>query len=95
MSQSFAAPAEEICRRRTMPGTTMPFDVLNTPGAYICNWSGHLLRVPNGAVTLGSSVGLNIIGSEPLTVTKLSDNPNVPLFEAKRLAADLKLDVNF
>jgi len=27
-------------------GTTLPFGGIHEPGAYICRWSGHLLRVP-------------------------------------------------
>ncbi|MHC4611569.1 MAG: hypothetical protein ACYS7M_14600 [Planctomycetota bacterium] len=26
-------------------GTRIPFDSLNECGTYVCNWSGHLLRV--------------------------------------------------
>ena len=43
---STSTTKEHLSRRYiTEPGTTIPFDVLRTPGAYICNWSGHLLRV--------------------------------------------------
>jgi hypothetical protein len=76
-------------------GTTIPFDAINEPGAYICNWSGHLLRVPEDGVTPGRSPMLNIVGCEPLTVTKISDNPYITLTKAKLLASNFDLDVNF
>ena len=82
-------------RRSTSLGAAVPLDVLDTPGAYVCNWSGHLMRVPPRAVTPGRAPALNIVGNRPLTVTRISDDPDVPLSEAKRLAADFRLDVNF
>jgi hypothetical protein len=36
-----------------------------------------------------------MVGSEPLTVTKISDNPDVPLSQAKQLAAKFRLTPNF
>ena len=27
------------------PGVSIPFDSIRSPGAYVCNWNGHLLRV--------------------------------------------------
>lgn len=76
-------------------GTTIPFDGINEPGAYICNWSGHLLRVPEDGVTAGRSPMVNIIGAEPLTVTKISDNPFITVTKAKLLASNFDLNVNF
>jgi hypothetical protein len=80
---------------QTSIGTTIPFDVVDTPGTYVCTWSGHLLRVPRRAVTLGCTPALNIVGREPLTVTKISDDPEIPLSEAKRIAARYRVPVNF
>ncbi len=76
-------------------GTTIPFDAINEPGAYICNWSGHLLRVPEDGVTAGRSPLINIVGNEPLTVTKISENPYITLTKAKLLASNFDLNVNF
>ncbi len=77
------------------PGATIPFDTINEPGAYVCNWSGHLLRVPEDGVSPGRSPLINIIGPDPLTVTKISDNPYVTITKAKLLAANFDLNVNF
>jgi hypothetical protein len=76
-------------------GQTIPFDGINTPGAYICNWSGHLLRVPEDGVTAGRSPMLNIVGSDPLFVTKISDNPYLTLTKARLLASNHDINVNF
>ena len=79
----------------TTPGTTLPFDGINNPGAYICNWSGHLLRVPEDGVAPGRSPLINMVGPDPLTVTKISDNPFVTITKAKLLASNFDISVNF
>lgn len=76
-------------------GACIPFDCINEPGAYICSWSGHLLRVPEDGVTPGRSPMLNIVGSEPLYVTKISDNPFITLTKARLLACNFDLNVCF
>lgn len=76
-------------------GTTFPFDSITSPGAYICNWSGHLLRIPEDGVVPGRSPLVNLIGPEPLMVTKISDNPYITLTKAKLIASNFDLSVNF
>ena len=76
-------------------GTTIPFDSVHEPGCYICNWSGHLLRVPEDGVAAGRSPLVGMIGTEPLFVTKVSDNPFIPLTKAKMVASNLDCAVNF
>ena len=84
---------QEFCG--TASGTTVPFEAINAPGCYICNWSGHLLRVPDDGVAPGRSPVVNIIGNQPLYVTKLSDNPFITLTKAKMIASNLDISVNF
>lgn len=76
-------------------GTTVPFDSIQEPGAYICTWSGHLLRIPEDGVTPGRSPMVNIVGAEPLFVTKICENPFVTVTKARLLAANYDLPVNF
>ena len=76
-------------------GSTVPFDKINDPGCYVCNWSGHLLRVPDDGVAPGRSPLINVIGKEPLVVTKISDNPFIPLTKARMVACNLDIAVNF
>lgn len=80
---------------RAQAGTTLALDVLSEPGAYVCNWSGHLLRVRPDAFPGGRQPGLNIVGDRPLTITKISDDPDVVISKAKRLAAFFNLEVRF
>jgi hypothetical protein len=76
-------------------GTKMPFEAIQEPGCYICNWSGHLLRVPEDGVAAGRSPLLTIVGSDPLFVTRISENPYIPLTKAKVIASNYDLNVNF
>jgi hypothetical protein len=76
-------------------GTTIPFECINEPGTYVCNWSGHLLRVPEDGVTPGRSPMLNIVGNEPLFVTMISNDPYVTVTKARLLASNCDLFVNF
>jgi len=76
-------------------GTVIPFDQINDPGCYICNWSGHLMRVPEDGVTPGRSPLINIIGNDALFVTKITDNPYIPVTKARLLAANCDVNVNF
>jgi len=75
-------------------GSTIPFDSIQEPGAYICRWSGHLLRVGEGALSRGAP-RINFIGQQPLMVTKIDDDPSVPLATARLRAANGDVRVNF
>lgn len=76
-------------------GTTFGFDQIESPGAYVCNWSGHLLRIPDDAVNHGRSPVLEILGKDDLQVTKISENPFIAVTKARMVTSDLDLDVNF
>ena len=87
--------ANTNCDAGSECGQTMPFANISEPGCYVCNWSGHLLRVPEDAVTAGRSPLINVVGPEPLFVTKISDNPYVAITKAKLLACNADVHVNF
>ena len=76
-------------------GTQIPFDAMHEPGCYVCNWSGHLLRVPEDAIKPGRSPLLTIVGTEPLFVTKIGNDPYLPITTCRMLAADCDMTVNF
>jgi len=90
-----ATQSRTNCDSQASCGTTVPFDSIQEPGCYICNWSGHLLRVPEDGIAAGRSPLVNIIGTEPLYVTKLSENPFVNITKAKMIASNLDCCVNF
>ena len=74
--------------------TTIPFDAIRAPGTYVCNWNGHLLRVPSGSFG-NSDAHINLVGPTPLFVTKISDDPGIPLRQARELASELAVTPSF
>jgi len=76
-------------------GAQLPFEGINEPGCYICNWTGHLLRIPEDGLKAGRTPGIEMSAREPLFVTRLSDNPYLPVSKARLLAADCDVPVNF
>ncbi len=79
----------------TAMGTRVKFDCIQEPGCYICDWSGHLLRIPEDGVAPGRSPVVNIVGVEPLFATKLTENPFITLTKARMLASNFDIAVNF
>ncbi|MFN0006989.1 MAG: hypothetical protein ACKVXR_03700 [Planctomycetota bacterium] len=76
-------------------GAQYRWENLVEPGVYFSNWSGHLIRIPPYALKEGFSPVIEIIGREPMLVTKLSDDPYLCISKARMLAANLDLAVNF
>ncbi len=76
-------------------GTQIPFESINQPGCYVCNWSGHLLRVPEDGVAAGRSPLINIVGQQQLFVTQISENPYITVTKARMLACNCDVAVNF
>ncbi len=89
--------AQQTSQRYTegQAGTVFPFDQINQPGCYVCHWSGHLCRVPEDGIAPGRSPLINMVGCDPLFVTKISDNPYIPLTKARLFAANWDVNVNF
>ena len=87
-------------RTRGSEGATPAADQLifgnvGAAGTYLFNETGHLLRVPEDAVKIGRSPVIEILGKDPLVVTRLSDDPFLTINKARMIAADLDLGINF
>ncbi len=76
-------------------GSQVPFDSVHDPGSYVCSWSGHLMRVPPDSAAAGHSPKLNLVGLDALFVTKISDDPYIPVTKARMIAANWDVAVNF
>ena len=76
-------------------GTQVLFEAIDAPGTYVCNWSGHLLRVPEDAIKTGRSPLMNLIGKRPLFVSKISGDPFIQVSKARMIAANFDVPVNF
>ena len=53
------------------------------------------MRVPQDGIAPGRSPMLNLIGPEPLFVTKISNDPYLPITKARLLASNWDEQVNF
>ena len=76
-------------------GGKYTFSEINDPGTYVADWSGHLLRFPEDSLKQGRSPLMDLVAKEPLYVTKISDNPYIPVTKARQMAADFDCNVNF
>jgi len=74
---------------------TCEFDQVDSPGVYIENRRGTLLRIPADSLIPGRSPAIEVISDEPWLVTKISEDPFLPLTKARMIAADLDLQVHF
>ncbi len=74
---------------------TVPFNEINEPGAYYCHTNGWLYRVPPEAVTPGHSPNVNVVSSTECYVTKVCDDPWVPVNKAREICSNWDFAVNF
>lgn len=74
--------------------TAIPFSEICEPGTYVCNWSGHLLQIPTNAIN-GNAPWMNLWGNDTPCVTKISNDWNVSIEDARTMARDCGCTVNF
>ena len=74
---------------------TLPYDQIHDPGVYVLRDIGALLRVPEDGVVQGRSPVIEIKMKNPLLVTRIAEDPYIPLIKARMLAANTNLLVNF
>ena len=74
---------------------TIPFEEVTEPGTYYCRDTGWLYRMPEESLANGHSPLVNIVSKDEIFVTKISDNPWIPLGKAREICSNLDLEVNF
>ena len=92
-------PRSPEVERSTSSHSVLVQDI-REPGAYVCNWSGDLLRVTDRPVPAEQLPPLPDVptaeaGAEPPRVVKISSNPYIPISLARMAAANLDLEINF
>ena len=78
-----------------MQSISGPFERISRAGAFVLNRTGDLIRVPDEALIEGRSPTIDIVSKEPWMVTKIANDPYLPLGAARARAADMDLFVNF
>jgi len=81
--------------RDTQHTQRVAFSELHRPGTYVCNETGTLFRIPQDALVSGRSPLIEIVSTQPTMMTKLSDDPWLPISKARELAADCDLYISF
>lgn len=71
------------------------FEQIDTPGCYIDNRTGTLMRVPKDGVVSGRSPVIELVSKEAWVVTRISEDPYLPVTKARMIASNLDLKVNF
>ena len=79
----------------TRPGTRLALHGVRSPGLYLCEWNGHLLRMPRTAADDEPDLSFNIHAAGDRTVVKLSENPDLPLPTARHIAETYGLRTTF
>lgn len=72
-----------------------PLDEVREPGAYVCRESGDLLRIPPVGAPVGGDEMKRKIGEQQIFVTRISEDPFVPISTARIRAANMDIDVSF
>ena len=76
-------------------GLSCSFNQIENSGCYVSSETGRLLRVPTDALAKGQSPRIETVGFTPWLVTKLSNDPYLPISKARMIAADNDIEVNF
>ncbi len=74
---------------------TVPFNEMTEPGAYYFHPTGWLYRIPDEALAAGHSPVLSINSVDECLVTKISDDPWIPVNKARQICSDRDYMVNF
>jgi len=90
-----ATVAEPKTIHNSQRNRKIPFTEINEAGAYISNSTGNLFRIPEDALVVGRSPLVEIVSNGGTMMTKVSDDPWLPISKARQLAADADLSINF
>jgi hypothetical protein len=74
---------------------TVLFNEMTEPGAYYFHPTGWLYRVPDESLAAGHSPLISINSKDECFVTKISDDPWIPINKARQLCSDRDYMVNF
>ena len=79
----------------TMPGTTCTINEISSPGCYVCNWNGSLLRVNESCFDSSNNTWFSFCSNDTLTVTFLCENPYTSIGECRDLAKTYRVPCNY
>ena len=78
------------------PIATKTWNNVNQPGSYVCNDTGLLLRVPATGLKDGVAPVIDFLGPQgPVKVTRISDNPSLPIADLRTLSISAQIKPQF
>ncbi len=78
------------------PFLTIPFNEINSEGAYVANETGRLYQIPDAALQEGHSPMFSVLGPEgDERVTRLSTDPCTPIQKLRLLASQANIQPKF
>ena len=81
--------------RATHSSVTLPFGEIMDQGTYYSRDTGWIYRVPEESLSPGHSPMISIVSKEDILVTKISDDPWIPVNKARQICSNLDFEVNF
>jgi hypothetical protein len=81
--------------RSTIEHGHLPFAEIQASGCYVSLNTGDLYRISAEALASRGSPLIKIVSKTGSLMTKIADDPWVPINEARRLCADADLHPNF
>lgn len=95
MTTAIETPTATTTSTPSIVGTKIAFDCITTPGAYVCNATGHLLRI---SATWNPDMmhdWCNWSGNEPFWFTCVSVDPTCSIEECRASAEDIGISWSF
>ncbi len=72
-----------------------PLGEVTEPGAYVCFDTGDLIRVVRTHASSSEAELVDKHGDQPVLVTRVSEDPFVPISQARIAAANLDIEISF
>ena len=87
-------PQDEKPRREPDVRST-PLGEITEPGAYVCSRTGDLFRVVGRGAFSNEAELIEKHGTEPIYVTRISNDPFIRISQARVAAANMDIEVSF
>ena len=73
----------------------VPLDKVDTPGCYVSKHTGALYRISAEALAVEPSARIGIVSNEVTLMTKIAEDPWLPINKARGLCANADVHPNF
>jgi hypothetical protein len=93
---AISSPSASSSPKGAQQFTTQTWDKVNTPGAYVCNETGRLLRVPTSALDAHKKPMIDLAGPHGSPkVTRLSADSKSPIADLRTACSSTEIKAQF